>query len=142
MKQLTNLQNIILLIGACLMVVGAAMYVFGKQTVSPFIFTVGAIAFASMQMQQTYDGQNFTIRRLRRIMVCGDIFFLLAALLMIENSFHILFPLFLKYFKNGYQYYITLIHNNWVLALLIAAILEIYTTHRISSELNKDNRKV
>ena len=34
----------------------------------------------------------------------------------------------------------TYIHNNWVVLLLIAAIIEIYTTHRISNELKKDNQ--
>ncbi len=137
MKQLSTLQNVILLIGACLMVVGAALYVLGKQSISPIIFSVGAVAFAAMQMCQTYNGDNFIIRRLRRIMIASDIFFIIAALLLFENAYHFIFPYFLKWFKNGYTYYINFIHNNWVVALLIAAILEIYSTHRISSELNK-----
>ncbi|MCD8290288.1 MAG: hypothetical protein LUC91_02160 [Prevotella sp.] len=141
MKQLSTLQNVILLIGACLMVVGAALYVFGKQGISPVIFTVGAVAFAAMQMCQTYNGDNFIIRRLRRIMIASDIFFIIAAILLFENAYHFIFPYFLKWFKNGYTYYINFIHNNWVVALLIAAVLEIYSTHRISNELNKERRK-
>ena len=38
-----------MLIGACLMVVGAALYVFGEQTVAPCIFTPGTLMFAAMQ---------------------------------------------------------------------------------------------
>ncbi len=141
MRQLTTLQNIILLIGACLMVVGAALYVFGKQTVSPIIFAVGAVAFAAMQMCQTYNGDSFTIKRLRRIMIASDIFFIIAAILLFENAYHFLFPYFLKWFEHGYTYYLNFIHNNWVVALLIAAVLEIYSTHRISNELNKKRGK-
>ncbi|MCD8296424.1 MAG: hypothetical protein LUC88_02520 [Prevotella sp.] len=137
MRQLSTLQNVILLSGACLMVVGAALYVFGKLSISPFIFSVGALAFAAMQMCQTYLGNDIIIRRLRKIMITSDIFFIIAAILLIENSYHFLFPYFLKWFKNGYSYYIYFIHNNWVVALLIAAVLEIYSTHRISNELNK-----
>ena len=34
--------------------------------------------------------------------------------------------------------YITYIYNKWVLTLLIAAILQLYSTHRIDSELAKE----
>lgn len=34
--------------------------------------------------------------------------------------------------------YLNLIYNKWVLMLLVAAILEMYTMHRISSELKKE----
>lgn len=47
-------------------------------------------------------------------------------------------PVFMKLFPDGYNYYVTYVHNNWVLLLLVAAMLEIYTTHRISSELAKE----
>ena len=38
-----------------------------------------------MQLQQRYEGTNFTIRRLRRIMILSDVCFLLAAVLMFAN---------------------------------------------------------
>ena len=95
-----------------------------------------------MQMMQTYSGNNFTIRRLRRIMVTGDVLFILSALLMVENSYGLLLPLFLKLSPDGYFNYVTYVHNNWVLLLLVAAMLEIYTTHRISGELAKEAKKL
>lgn len=149
MKQLSNTQSVIMLLGACLMVVGVALYVFGglytsmtMVDVAPWVFAVGAIAFATMQMQQSYDGDDLTLRRLRRIMVTGDVLFIVSAVLMIENVNHWLLPLFLKLSpENGYMQYVTYVHNNWVVLLLVAAIIEIYTTHRISSELNKEAKK-
>lgn len=132
----------ILLVGACLMVAGAGLYVFGLQAVAPWLFAAGAVAFVSMQLQQTYDGRNITVRRLRRIMITGDMFFLLSAVLMIENSYHFLLPLFLKYLENGYYQYVTYVHNNWVVTLLVAAMVEIYATHRISNELDKEAKKL
>lgn len=132
----------ILLVGACLMVAGAGLYVFGVQAVAPWLFAAGALAFVSMQLQQTYDGRNITVRRLRRIMITGDMFFLLSAVLMIENSYHFLLPLFLKYLENGYYHYVTYVHNNWVVTLLVAAMVEIYATHRISNELDKEAKKL
>lgn len=142
MKQLSKLQIIIFLAGAVLMVVGAGMYVLGVQTASPVIFAVGAVAFAAMQLQQTYLGNNPTVRRLRRIMSVGDALFILAAVLMLENSFRFLLPLFVNNIKNGYYLYVNYIHNNWVVVLLVAAIIEIYTTHRISHELGKEAKKL
>lgn len=132
----------ILLVGACLMVAGAGLYVFGVQAVAPWLFAAGAVAFVSMQLQQAYDGRNITVRRLRRIMITGDMFFLLSAVLMIENSYHFLLPLFLKYLENGYYQYVTYVHNNWVVTLLVAAMVEIYATHRISNELDKEAKKL
>lgn len=139
MRQLNKLQTTIFLSGAVLMVIGTGIYVFSAWNISAIIFAIGAIAFASMQLLQTYDGNNMILRRLRRIMSIGDIMFILSAILMLENSFRFLLPLFVKYFNNGYYYYVNYIHNNWVVLLLIAAIIEIYTTHRISNELKKDN---
>lgn len=142
MRQLNKTQSIILLVGACLMVAGAGLYVFGVQDVAPWLFAAGAAAFVAMQLQQTYDGRNMTVRRLRRIMITGDIFFLISAVLMIENSYHFMLPLFLKYLENGYYQYVSYVHNNWVITLLVAAVIEIYATHRISNELDKEAKKL
>lgn len=142
MKQLSKLQSIVMLSGAFCMVVGAGLYVVGITAVTPWIFTAGAVAFALMQMQQTYDGRNLAVRRLRRIMTFGDVLFILSAVLMLENTYRFILPLFTTYINNGYYQYVTYINNNWVILLLIAAVIEIYTTHRISNELEKEAKKL
>jgi len=124
------------------MVLGAMLYVFGFQTFTPWIFAAGAVAFVAMQARQTYDGRNFMIKRLMRIKTVGEVCFLLSALLMIENSYHFVLPLFLRLFDNGYYLYVTYIHNNWVLLLLVAAVIQLYTTHRIAAELGKEAKKL
>jgi hypothetical protein len=141
MKQLTRLQSLIFLAGGLLMVVGAGLFVFSNKQLASWIFLVGAIAFVSMQMQQQYEGTNFVIRRLRRIMTLADICFILAALLMVENAYNFLLPLFVDHLQNGLNDYIIYIMGKWVVMLLIAAILEVYTTHRISSELEKEKQR-
>ena len=123
------------------MVVGAGLFVFSNKQLASWIFLVGAIAFVSMQMQQQYEGTNFVIRRLRRIMTLADICFILAALLMVENAYNFLLPLFVDHLQNGLNNYIIYIMGKWVVMLLIAAILEVYTTHRISSELEKEKQR-
>lgn len=142
MRQLTKLQSIILLAGSILMVAGAVMYVLGYQTVTPWIFAAGALAFVAMQARQTYEGNNFLIKRLVRIKTFGEVCFILSAVMMVENSYHFLLPLFLRFSENGYYQYVTYIHNNWVLLLLVAAVLQLYSTHRIAAELGKEAKKL
>ncbi len=126
-----------MLIGACMMVVGAGLYVFGKPMVAPLFFTPGTIMFAAMQYEQKYMGTDITIRRLRKIMLTGAALFIASALFMLENSYHLIYPLFIKTGIDGYNAYLKYVHNNWVILLLTAAILQLYSTHRISSELTK-----
>ena len=85
MKQLTRTQNIIFLCGAVLMVLGAGISITG-WTPAPYIYAVGALAFASMQMAQRYEGLNVTIRRLRRIVLMSDLLFLLSGVLMFASQ--------------------------------------------------------
>ena len=86
-----------------------------------------------MQMQQRYEGQNFTIRRLRRIMLLSDVLFLVAALLMFASKGNFL--------GLSYITYIEYVYNKWVIVLLIAALLQLYSMHRIGSELEKEAKK-
>ncbi len=140
MKQLSKIESILMLAGAVLMIVGAALYVLGgkdMQPVAPCIFAPGTLLFAAMQARQEYQGTDITLRRLRRIMLTGAAFFVVSAVLMVENAYHFVFPLFMKMGIDGYNAYLNYIHNNWVVALLVAAVLQLYSTHRISSELKK-----
>ena len=140
MRQLSTLQNYILLIGAIMMVVGVGCIVFGVMPkATSIIFCVGAISFALMQMTQTYEGNNVTLRRLRHIMVLADIAFIISGLLMLENVYKFFFPIFANTIE-GYNTYIHVVYNNWVVALLIGAVLEIYTTHRIAYVMKKEEK--
>ncbi len=142
LKPLNKTQQMIFAAGAVMMVLGVGGVVLGAPLgltfirVATVVFAIGAVAFAAMQMMQTYDGKDIVIRRLRRIMVIGDMCFILAALLMLESNLQILFPL-VATTVDGYNAWVHYVYNNWVVALLVAAILEMYTTHRISSELKK-----
>lgn len=141
MKELNTVQSAIFALGAFLMVLGVAGVVTGFLVQPATIcFTIGSIAFALMQLQQSYEGNSITIKRLRRIMVIGDIAFVLAGLLMFENNFRLIYP-FVATSIDGYNNWIHYVYNNWVVMLLIAAILEMYTTHRISYELKKEEKK-
>ena len=132
MKKLNKLQTAIFLFGGILMAVGAGTTLLGWGS-APYIFSIGALGFSSMQMQQRYEGQNFTIRRLRRMMLLSDVLFLVAALLMFASKGNFL--------GLSYITYIEYVYNKWVIVLLIAALLQLYSMHRIGSELEKEAKK-
>ena len=129
MRQLNKIQTLIFLVGALLMVVGAGASVLAWK-LAPYVFAVGAIAFTSMQLLQRYEGTNFVIRRLRRMLILSDFLFLISALLMFANMGNV--------FGLSQIDYITYIYNKWVLTLLVAALIQLYATHRIDRELTKE----
>ena len=129
MKQLNSLQNAIFVSGAILMVVGAAIWMMNKS-VAPWLFAIGALAFVAMQVQQRYEGDNFTIQRLRRIMLMSDVLLILTAALMFADDGN---PFCLDHLT-----WLNYIHNNWMVLLLLAAVIQLYTVFRIDAELKKD----
>ena len=133
MTQLSKIQIAVFLVGGLLMVIGAGASLF-SCTWAPYVFAPGALCFVSMQMLQRYDGPSFTIRRLRRIMLLSDALLLVSALLMFASSDN---PLGLDYMT-----YLQYVYRKWVLTLLIAAVLQLYTTHRIGNELEKEAKKL
>ena len=134
MKQLNKLQSLIFLTGGAMMVVGAGCFaLMWQQKIACWIYLVGALMFGVMQMMQEYQGYNFIVKRLKRIMSLADIFFILSGFLMVDMVYR-----FLQSAFDNYLTYYNTIYNKWVVLLLIAAILEMYTMHRIEHELSKE----
>ena len=129
MRPLSRLQSVVFVVGAVLMVAGAVAALF-RQPFAPWLFAPGAVAYVAMQLQQRYEGRSFTIKRLRGIMVVSDVLLLLTALLMMAGEGN---PLGLEWTA-----YLSYVRNNWVVLLLIAAVLQLYTVSRISFELEKE----
>lgn len=138
-----------MLAGGMLMVLAAGANMFASLmseaewaqltlAVAPWLFIVGAVLFVAIQRLQTYDGNSLTIRRLRSIQLLSGISFLVAGLLMVENVNHFLQPLVVSDL-NSYFTYVQVVHNNWVVFVLIGAVLQMYTAHRLSSEMQKES---
>lgn len=141
MKQLSKLQTTLFIIGGVLMVIGAACFAFGFifPTVllyTSWVFLVGTVLFSVIQAMQIYEGNSLVIHRLKRIQGFADIFFVLSGISMVDTVYA-----FARHWFANYETYITYFYNKWVLLLLIAAILELYTTHRISHELKDAERQ-
>ncbi len=133
MRQLSSWQTAVYLLGALLMAIGAGCCAFlWHPEVFSWVFLAGALAYVSMQWQQRYDGDNATLRRLRKIMLASGVFFLLAGVSLVDTQTH-----FLSRFMS-YQTYITYVYNKWVMLLLAGSLLQLYSSHRISNELQKD----
>ena len=128
MRQLSAWQTAVFVVGAVLMTVGAGCTLLCPQ-LAPWLFAVGALCYTAMQIQQRYDGRNITLRRLRRMLLMSDLLFLFSALLMLAQ--------FTGWPRLPWLIYVQYVHNNWVITLLIAALLQLYATHRIDRELKK-----
>ena len=87
MRQLNKWQTIVFMLGGMGMVVGAGMFAlqFAQQWAC-WIFLAGALAFASMQWLQRYEGTSITIRRLRRMQVLAGVFFIITGVLCLLLS--------------------------------------------------------
>ena len=133
MKQLNKVQTAVFLLGALMMVIGAGTTLLAWEGAA-YVFSVGALCFASMQMLQRYEGTNFVIRRLRRIQLLSDVLFLFSGLLMLAHKGNFL--------GLSHITYMEYVYNKWVITLLVAAILQLYTTHRLGHELEKEAKKL
>ena len=120
MKELNTLENLCFRIGAVLMLIGAALNIVHPY-VSMFIYGIGTLMFTLMQVRAEYEGRNVTVMRLRRQQLLGCCCFVLA-LVMMSMQQHQWGP-----FRR----------QEWIVALAIGCVLELYTSFRIPQELKK-----
>ena len=120
MKELSPLQNLCFRIGAVLMLIGAAIFIMYPM-VGMYTYGVGTLMFTLMQVQAEYLGRDLTLVRLRRQQLLACCCFVLA-LVMMSMQLHNWGP-----FRR----------QEWVVALTIGCVLELYTSFRIPQELKK-----
>ena len=111
---MSKIYQIVQGVGAVLLLVGAMLQI-TRWELSPILYTIGAVMFAYVQVMSRYEGKNLIIRRLCRQQILGAVLLVFAGVLMFVTK-----------------------HNEWVLCLTVAAILELYTAFRIPSELEKE----
>ncbi len=108
-----RIREILAMLGAILLLVGAILkMLFGD--VASYIYTVGAALFAVMQFMGRVRGSNFAVRRLVTMQTIGSFALVAAGVLMFTHH-----------------------RNEWIVAMTIGALLELYTVFRISHEMNK-----
>lgn len=136
MKKLNKIESILFMVGGMLMVTGIGCYVFMlAPSITCWIALTGSILFSTLHMMQAYEGSQLAIKRLKRILNIADLLFVIAGILIVDSTYNFLRPAF-----ENHESYITYVYNKWVLLLLIAAILEVYATHRIDYLLKKQGK--
>lgn len=111
-----KLCDILTIVGGLTLVVGA-MLVITRWPAAPWIYLAGAVLFAVMLFIGRYRGDNFIVKRLQRQQLLGALFFIVAGVLML-----------------------TLHHNEWIVALLIATLFLLYPAFRMPRELEKEKQ--
>ena len=136
MKKLNKIESILFMLGGMLMVTGIGCYVFMlAPSITCWIALTGSILFSTLHMMQAYEGSQLAIKRLKRILNIADLLFVIAGILIVDSTYN-----FLRLAFENQESYITYVYNKWVLLLLIAAILEVYATHRIDYLLKKQGK--
>ena len=97
-----KIRTILFVVSACLVLAGAALYL-TQWTVAPYLFAVGAAGIAVNYLTTPVGDLDFRGRRVHRFNV-------MAGFLMVVAS--------------GFQFNG---RKEWVICLLIAAILQLYT---------------
>ena len=121
MKRLSRFQNFIFMAGAALLLSGAALYPTG-WLYAFYLYAVGACAFAAMQWQAGYEGDNLVVKRLRRQQLFGAALLVCTAVCMAMRTFNF-------GFARGHE---------WLVCLSVACVLELYAAFRIPAELDKE----
>ena len=124
MRELTPLQNLCFRCGAVLMLVGAAIFILYPM-IGMYVFGIGTLMFTLMQVRAEYMGRDITVMRLRRQQLLACCCFILA-LVMMSMQLHTWGPC---------------CRQEWVIALTIGCVLELYTSFRIPQELERLSKK-
>jgi len=120
MKELNQRENLCFRLGAVLMLIGAAINILYPYA-SMLIYGIGALMFTLMQVRAEYLGRDITLIRLRRQQLLGCCCFILTLVLMSMQ-------------QHGWG---PCRRQEWVIALTIGCVLELYTSFRIPQELKK-----
>lgn len=136
-KGFSKSRNTVQMLGGLLMVAGAVSYIlFFCQEVAAWCYLVGAVVYTVVQALQTEDDGGIVLHRLHQLQRLSGLLLVLSGLLMVDDVYLWLLPLFSNYFT-----FVTYLFNKWVLLMLIGALLQLYTTLRIASLKNKGQSK-
>ena len=119
-RELSSWENMLFRMGAILMLIGVTVHIFNAE-ISLFIYGIGAMLFCLMQLRAVYDGNDLNVIRLRRQQLFACLMFIGTAMCMS-----------MQVYQFGFAR-----RNEWVVALAIGCVLELYTAWRIPNALQK-----
>lgn len=106
--------NILYKVGAVVLLLGAALKMAFPQEAA-YIYTAGALLFAVAQFFARPRSRSFVLRRLVFQQQIGAICLVAAGVLMFTH-----------------------VRNEWIVAMFIGALFELYTSFRIPQEIEKE----
>ena len=106
-------QSGIFAVGALLLLAGAAVMVTGWMY-APYLYSVGAVMVCAVQCAQHRKAGDVVLKRLYRQRLFGALLLPLSGVCMFTTR-----------------------HNEWVVCLTVAALLQLYTAYRIPCEEKK-----
>jgi hypothetical protein len=101
------------MLGAIMLLAGAMLKMSFSNEAS-YIYTAGAVLFAIMQFIGRIRGGNLALRRLVTMQMMGAAALIVAGILMFTHQ-----------------------RNEWIVAMTIGAMLELYTSFRIPREMDE-----
>ena len=119
-RELSSWENMLFRMGAILMLIGVTVHIFNAE-ISLFIYGIGAMLFSLMQLRAVYEGNDLNVIRLRRQQLFACLMFIGTAMCMS-----------MQVYQFGFAR-----RNEWVVALAIGCVLELYTAWRIPNALQK-----
>ena len=108
-----KIHEIATMLGATLLLIGAVMKM-SYGDVASYIYITGATLFAVMQYLGRVRNGNFAVRRLVTMQTIGSFALVVAGVLMFTHQ-----------------------RNEWMVAMTIGALLELYTAYRIPAEMKE-----
>lgn len=108
-----KLKETLYYIGGVTLLAGAVLKM-AMPLYASYIYTVGAVLFAIMQFLLRYRGGSVVVRRLVSMQQIGGLCLVAAGVLMFTH-----------------------IRNEWIVAMFIGTLFELYTVFRLSHELEK-----
>lgn len=148
MEKINNLYGILMTVGGAVMVTCAGLVMASSLLIEnpyvnvlihkavPWAFLLGSLLYVVCQRKLNARPQNFVQRRLQTIQLLSGLCFIASSLLMIEQYWGFLLPLVVSE-MNSYHNYLRIVYNNWVLIMLVGALLQLYSTNRLSHEMRK-----
>lgn len=114
MNMKKRILSYLFILGALMLLVGAAIYITG-WSYAPHLFSTGAVVVAVVQGLSPVGPQDgsasIVLKRLRRQQLFGALMLVVSGVLMFTTH-----------------------GNEWIVALTIAAVLQLYTAWRIPAE--------
>lgn len=108
-----KIRGMLTMAGAVMLLAGAVLK-FSMSDEASYIYTAGAVLFAVMQFLDRVKGKNFVVRRLVTMQTVGSLVLVAAGVLMFTHH-----------------------RNEWIVAMTIGALLQLYTSFRIPAEMDK-----